>query len=170
MAPTEMIQVGLPLHSPRPASPPKTPTMSDEDANEILATMKMHPTSPNPHYYRSEMLPFALQFLEVLKSVNSTQSPPAAPVAAGEVKAEDPQEMFQTYKTVNEVWDEKAYKYVIEEQHQPEDPAAETFPWLTRYWCSWDEKAYKYVIEEQQQPEGKVDGLDRYVFIERRRI
>ncbi|OAF56284.1 hypothetical protein VC83_06846 [Pseudogymnoascus destructans] len=54
-----------------------------------------------------------------------------------EVKAEDPLERFQTYKTVNEVWDEKACKYVIEEQHQPEE---------------------------------KVDGLDQYVFIERRRI
>ncbi|KFY96264.1 hypothetical protein V500_02531, partial [Pseudogymnoascus sp. VKM F-4518 (FW-2643)] len=64
-------------------------------------------------------------------------SAPAVPAAADEVKAEDPPETFQTHKTVNEVW---------------------------------DEKAYKYVIEEQQQPEGKVDGLDRYVFIERRRI
>ncbi len=100
MAPTEMIQVGLPLHSPRPASPPKTPTMSDEDASEILTAMKMHPTSPNPHYYRSELLPFAQQFLDVLKSLNSTQSAPAALAAADEVKAEDPPE---TYKTVNEV-------------------------------------------------------------------
>ncbi|OAF54639.1 hypothetical protein VC83_08806 [Pseudogymnoascus destructans] len=107
MAPTEMIQVGLSLRSPRSTTPPSTPpTLSDEDAN-------------------------------VVKSLSATQSTPAAPAAAEEVKAEDPPESFQTYKTVNEVW---------------------------------DEKAYKYVIEEQQQPEEKVDGLDRYVFIERRRI
>ncbi|KFZ15463.1 hypothetical protein V501_02714 [Pseudogymnoascus sp. VKM F-4519 (FW-2642)] len=133
-----MIQVGLSLRSPRPTTPPSTPpTLSDEDASEILAAMKMHPTSPNPHCYRSELLPFAQQFIDVVKSLSATQSTPAAPAAAEEVKAEDPPESFQTYKTVNEVW---------------------------------DEKAYKYVIEEQQQPEGKVDGLDRYVFIERRRI
>ncbi|KAL5349005.1 hypothetical protein ACLOAV_006431 [Pseudogymnoascus australis] len=111
--------------------------MSDEDAGEILAAMKMHPTTPNPLCYRSELLPFVQQFLDVLKSVNSTQSTPAVPSAAEEVRAEDPPETFQTYKTVNEVWDEKAYKYVIEEQHQPE---------------------------------GKIEGLDQYVFIERRRI
>ncbi|KFY05238.1 hypothetical protein O988_00150 [Pseudogymnoascus sp. VKM F-3808] len=137
MAPTEMIHIGLSQLNPRPATPPSSPTMSDEDASEILAAMKMHPTSPNPPYYRSELLPFAQQFIDVVKSLSSTQSIPAVPAAADEVKAEDPPERFQTYKTVNEVWDEKAYKYVIEEQHQPEE---------------------------------KVDGLDRYVFIERRRI
>ncbi|ELR03570.1 hypothetical protein GMDG_06228 [Pseudogymnoascus destructans 20631-21] len=111
--------------------------MSDKDASEILAAMKMQPMSPDPHCRQSELLPFAQQFLEFLKSLNSTQSAPAVPAAADEVKAEDSPETFQTYKTVNEVWDEKAYKYVIEEQHEPEE---------------------------------KVDGLDRYVFIERRRI
>ncbi|OAF55513.1 hypothetical protein VC83_07573 [Pseudogymnoascus destructans] len=95
--------------------------MSDEDASEILTAMKMHPTSPNPHCYRSELLPFAQQFIDVVKSLSATQSTPAALAAADEVKAEDPPERIQTYKTVNEVWDEKAYKYVIEEQHQPEE-------------------------------------------------
>ncbi|OAF56353.1 hypothetical protein VC83_06884 [Pseudogymnoascus destructans] len=111
--------------------------MSDKDASEILAAMKMQPTSPDPHCYRSELLPFAQQFLDIIKSLSATQSTPAPPAAADEVKAEDPPERFQTYKTFNEVWDEKAYKYVIEEQHQPEE---------------------------------KVDGLDQYVFIERRHI
>jgi hypothetical protein len=68
----EMIQIGLSLPSPWLVTPPSTPTMSDEDASEILTAMKMHPTSPNPHYYRSELLPFAQQFLDVLKSLNST--------------------------------------------------------------------------------------------------
>ncbi|KFY48964.1 hypothetical protein V495_00869 [Pseudogymnoascus sp. VKM F-4514 (FW-929)] len=135
MAPTGMIQIGLSQRNPRPATPPSSPTMSDEDASEILAAMKMHPTSPDPH--RSELLSFAQEFLDVVKSLNATQSTTAPPASADEVKAEDPPERFQTYKTVNEVWDEKAYKYVIEEQHQPEE---------------------------------MVDGLDQYVFIERRRI
>ncbi|OBT39802.1 hypothetical protein VE00_09661 [Pseudogymnoascus sp. WSF 3629] len=128
----EMIQIGLSLGSSRPATPPSTPTMSDKDASESFAAMKMQPMSPDPHCRQSELLPFAQQFLDFLKSLNSTQSAPAVPAAADEVKAEDPPE---TYKIVNEVWDEKACKYVIEEQHQPEE---------------------------------KVDGLDRYVFIERR--
>lgn len=99
-----MIQVGLSLRSPRPTTPPSTPpTLSDEDASEILAAMKMHPTTPNPHCYRSELLPFAQQFIDVVKSLSATQSTPAAPAAADEVKAEDPPESFQTYKTVNEV-------------------------------------------------------------------
>jgi hypothetical protein len=75
--------------------------MSDEDASEILAAMKMHPTSPDPH--RSELLSFAQEFLDVVKSLNATQSTTAPPASADEVKAEDPPERFQTYKTVNEV-------------------------------------------------------------------
>ena len=100
MAPTEMIQIGLSQRSPRPTTPSSTPTMSDKDAGEILAAMKMQPMSPDPHCHQSELLPFAQQFLDFLKSLNSTQSAPAVPAAADEVKAEDPPE---TYKTVNEV-------------------------------------------------------------------
>ena len=77
--------------------------MSDKDASEILAAMKMHHTSPDPHCRQSELLPFAQQCLDFLKSLSATQSTPAPPAAADEVKAEDPLERFQTYKTVNEV-------------------------------------------------------------------
>ena len=103
MAPTEMIQVGLSLRSPRPTTPPSTPpTLSDEDASEILAAMKMHPTSPNPHCYRSELLPFAHQFIDVVKSLSATQSTPAA---ADEVKAKDPPARASKleFKAVNEM-------------------------------------------------------------------
>ena len=72
MAPTEMIQVGLSLRSPRPTTPPSTPpTLSDEDASEILAAMKMHPTTPNPHCYRSELLPFIRAFSD--RNIGSLQ-------------------------------------------------------------------------------------------------
>jgi hypothetical protein len=102
---TEMIKIGFSLHSPRPTTPPRTPTMSDEDASEILAVMKMHPTSPNPDCYRSEFLPFAQQFLDIVKSLSSTQSTPAVPAAADEVKAEDPPARVSKleFKAVNEV-------------------------------------------------------------------
>jgi len=79
--------------------------MSDEDASEIFAAMKMHPTSPNPDCYRSELLPFAQQFLDVVKSLNSTQSAPAMPAAADEVEAEDPPARASKleFKAVNEM-------------------------------------------------------------------
>lgn len=55
----EMIQIGLSMRSSQPTTPPSTLTLSDEVASEILAAMKMHPTSSNPHCYQSELLPFA---------------------------------------------------------------------------------------------------------------
>ncbi|ELR02017.1 hypothetical protein VC83_01459 [Pseudogymnoascus destructans] len=117
MASTEMIQIGLSLASPRPATPPSSPTMSDEDASEILAAIKMQPTSPDPHCHQSELLPFAQQFLDVLKSLNSMQSAPAVPAAADKVEAEDPPARASKleFKTVNEVWDAKTYKYKVVE-------------------------------------------------------
>ena len=87
MAPTETIQIGLSERISWPTTPPSTPTLSDDDASEILAAMKMHPTTP---CYRSELLPFAQQVLDLVKSLSSTQRTPAVLAAADEVKAEDP--------------------------------------------------------------------------------
>jgi hypothetical protein len=77
--------------------------MSDEDASEILAAMKMHPTSPDPD--RSELLSFAQQFLDIVKSLNSAQSAPAVPAATDEVEAKDPPARASKleFKAVNEV-------------------------------------------------------------------
>ncbi|KFZ19606.1 hypothetical protein V502_03529 [Pseudogymnoascus sp. VKM F-4520 (FW-2644)] len=99
-------------------------TLSDEDASEILAALKMHPTTP---CYRSELLLFAQQFIDVVKSLSPTQSAPAVPVAADEVKAEDPLARASKlgFKAINEVWDAKAYKYKIVESVTPTDKADE---------------------------------------------
>ncbi|OAF59670.1 hypothetical protein VC83_03769 [Pseudogymnoascus destructans] len=99
--------------------------MSDEDASEILAAMKMHPTSPDPH--RSELLSFAQQFLDIVKSLNSAQSAPAVPAAANDVEAKDPPARASKleFKAVNEVWDAKAYKYKVVESVTPTDEADE---------------------------------------------
>jgi hypothetical protein len=71
----------------------------------ILAAMKMHPMTPNTLCYRSELLPFAQQFIDVVKSLSSTQSTPAVPTAADKVKAEDPPARASKleFKAVNEV-------------------------------------------------------------------
>lgn len=111
-------KLATPLASP--ISSPFVP-LSNEQETEMaydIAAMKMPPTTPYSHCRscrlpsgiptsaQSEVVQLARQFLDVLKSVSTTQKPPPPPTTAVEVKPEEPPTRTQKleFKKVNEVF------------------------------------------------------------------
>ncbi|KFY02822.1 hypothetical protein V490_00390 [Pseudogymnoascus sp. VKM F-3557] len=191
MAPTETIQIGLSQRSPWPTTPPSTPTLSDEDAiYEILAAMKMHPTTP---CYRSDLLPFAQQVLDLVKSLSSTQSTPAVLAAPDEVKAEGPPVVSRTSVPQGlaqplTIHDLKELIKELVESKQAGSAQDSDFPQLDAADAQvnevdakdtnafktveevWDNKTYKYALVEPAKSTHEITALDKYVFIVRRRV
>ncbi|KAF8850015.1 P-loop containing nucleoside triphosphate hydrolase protein [Acephala macrosclerotiorum] len=105
-APSLLPSSETPLGNP-PPSPSRCPTCSAKSSSQVA-------------------MEFAQQLMDALKSIDSKQEPPPPPAKpSGESVQPKARASKLEFKTVNEVWDEKAYKYTIEESPKSVNEANE---------------------------------------------